>query len=287
MPTSPLSSARWRRAVRRDWEAAALEWERLEPSRLYALAAVDPFLIRALAPTPGHRVLDVGCGSGEPALALAPLVLPRGQVVGLDLSAAMLAIARRRAKSRGLANVRFRRGDIARLRVRGRRFDRAVSRFGLMFVEDVPGTLVRIRSALGPGGRAAFAVWGPMGRNPHFAIMRRAVEPLLSESLPDPEKTPHPMRLARAGLLAGLMRAAGFRDVRTEGVRVPFVYLDAEEYVEGRIESLTGPLLHAYRALSARDRSRVRERMRRAVKRHRSGAVLRVPGFAWVVSARR
>jgi len=74
----PLGGARWVRQVRRDWNRAATAWERWETQVLHSLAAVDPALLRALALRPGQRVLDFGCGSGEPALAIAELVSPRG-----------------------------------------------------------------------------------------------------------------------------------------------------------------------------------------------------------------
>lgn len=51
---------------------------------------------------PGHRLLDVGCGTGDDVRALAPLVGPHGWVVGVDSSATMIAEARRRAQNSGL-----------------------------------------------------------------------------------------------------------------------------------------------------------------------------------------
>jgi SAM-dependent methyltransferase len=100
-----LTGRGWTSQVRRDWTQAAAGWERHEASFLYSLAAVDPFLIRVLELEPGHRVLDFACGSGEPTLAIVPLVAP-GVVLGLDVSGPMLAIARRRARLRGIHNVR-------------------------------------------------------------------------------------------------------------------------------------------------------------------------------------
>ena len=65
--------------------------------------------LAALAPHPGERVLDIGCGGGETALDLARAVAPDGTVVGIDLSAAVLAVVRCPAK--GCERVRFVQAD--------------------------------------------------------------------------------------------------------------------------------------------------------------------------------
>ena len=70
-----------------------------EPLELQ-LAPLGRRALAALAPRPGESVLDIGCGGGETALDLARAVAPDGTVVGVDLSAAVLAFARRAAKAR-------------------------------------------------------------------------------------------------------------------------------------------------------------------------------------------
>lgn len=277
---------RWSARVRRDWDRTAVGWERYEAQYLYALAAADPALLRALALRPGHRVLDVACGSGEPSLAIAQMVAPRGSVLGLDLSSAMLAIARRRARYRGVRNIRFRAGDVARIRPPRARFDSAVSRFGLMFVEDIGATLARIRAVLKPGGRVAFAVWGPAARNPTFAIREAAAMPFTDAPPVDPERAAHPLRLARPGLLARRLRGAGFRRVTTTGVRVPFVYRSVDEFADMNLH-VRGPLRELAGRLSQANQRRLRAQLTRGIRPFRAGPLIRAPGFAWVASARR
>ena len=281
-----LTPARWRAVVKDDWRRAAAGWERFEPQFLYSLGSVDPALIRALEPRPGHRLLDIGCGSGEPTLTLAQLVAPRGSVLGLDVSPHMLAIGRRRAKSRGVRNVRFRAGDIARFRAGLPRFHRAVSRYGLMFVDDIPAALGNIRAALMPGGRAAFAVWGPMERNPFFAVRVEATRPFTKAPPPDPERSPHPLRLARPGLLARLMRRAGFMGVKAVGVHAPLTYGGIDQYLAMNL-SAPSPLRDVYLTLSRRDQRLLRDRLARGMRPFQVGPLIRAPGFAWVVSGRR
>jgi ubiquinone/menaquinone biosynthesis C-methylase UbiE len=282
----PRSGARWRRRMRDEWTRGAESWERWESHLLYALAAIDAPLVRALELRPGHRVLDFACGSGEPSLTLARFVAPRGSVLGLDIAGPMIEIARRRARSLGIANATFRRGDVATARLPGPRFDRIVSRFGLMFVHDVPATLARLRAALKPGGRIALAVWGPAERNPYFSGRTQAILPFLAGPPPDPETVPDPLRLARRGLMPRLLRRAGFEGVRAQGATTCFVYRDEEEYLEmtlGR-SAQVGDL---YRRLPRAKQRALRARLLRAIRPWRSGGVLRCPAFAWVVSGRR
>lgn len=61
---------------------------------------------------PGHRVLDLATGCGEPALSAAERVGPGGRVLGLDISPGMIEQARARADEAGVANAEFRVMDI-------------------------------------------------------------------------------------------------------------------------------------------------------------------------------
>jgi len=266
------------------WNQRALAWERWEPVLMHGLGTVNPILFRALELKAGQRVLDLGCGTGDPAIALAQWVGPRGRVVGIDSAAAMLAVARRRARILRLGNVRFVRADMDRLAPGGRRFDRAVARYALMFAADLERALRSIRASLAPGGILAAAVWGPAEENPGQYLRDQAVRPFLKQPPPDPEQSPHPMRLARPGLLPRLFRRAGFRAVKCEAAPVASVYPSLEEYARIQCGSA---LAETWSALAPADRRRLSARLRRLFRRFQAGSVVRVPGHAWVVSGRR
>ena len=276
-----LAGAAWVRRVRREWTASARAWERWEPELVASLSAVDAHLIRALELAPRHRVLDFGCGSGEPTLALAPLVAP-GEVVGVDLSAPMLATARRRARLRHADNVRFLCGDIARMRLPGR-FDRVVSRYGMMFVDDIPLALEQLRRVMKVGGRIVMAVWGPLESNAFVQVRAYAARPFLSWPPPDPEHNPGPLRLARRGLLSRYLRRAGFERVRSHAAHVPLVYSGIDDYFEYSFQ-VPGPMMELFESLTARQRAILRRRMARALAPYVDGPLVRLPAMAWVVS---
>jgi 2-polyprenyl-3-methyl-5-hydroxy-6-metoxy-1,4-benzoquinol methylase len=109
----------------------------------------DP-LIALIDPTPSDRVLDVGCGSGQFAVSIAPLV---AEVLGIDLTEAMLDTARVHQAKVGVANVRWERGDSTCLPVGSGAFDVVVSRSMFHHAADPAGTLAEMRRACAPGGR--------------------------------------------------------------------------------------------------------------------------------------
>ena len=111
----------------------------------------DP-LLESTGPHPQDRVLDVGCGSGQLAVALAPLV---AHVTGVDLTPAMLDQARALQAKAGVANVDWKQGDSLRLPVPDGAFDLVVSRSMFHHAADPLGTLSEMRRACAPGGRIA------------------------------------------------------------------------------------------------------------------------------------
>ena len=99
-----------------------------------------------------EQVLDVACGTGNAALAIAPL-LPHGKVTAVDFSPGMLEQARGKAASLDIGNIEFLERDMQDLRFPGRQFDVATCAFGIFFVEDMENQLRHIASTVKPGGR--------------------------------------------------------------------------------------------------------------------------------------
>src|SRR5579885_2895612 len=188
--------------------ATAGGWRRWEP----LLGTVTwPVSLRMAAVAeigPGQRVLDVGCGMGDPTLQVAVLVGPHGRVVGLDLSEAMLAAARERAAALGLAHVEFRAGDVRSAPLEPEGFDAVLGRWSLIFLADVVAVLARLRAALVPGGRIAVAGWAPPDSNPWFTIALEEAAALRPGAVSPLDRRRARPRAARGWLSGG---AAGAR----------------------------------------------------------------------------
>lgn len=117
--------------------------------------------VERLNPARGSKLLDVCCGAGASALPAAEAVGPDGHVLGVDLAAQLLALARAKAAQRGLRNCEFRLGDMLDLPLEGRQFDAVVCVFGIFFVPDMQAAVRSLWGAVRPGGALAVTTWGP------------------------------------------------------------------------------------------------------------------------------
>ena len=124
---------------------------------------------------PGERVLDVACGTGVVARRVAQHIGPTGKVIGLDLHADMLAVARSLPELPG-ASIGWQEGNALALPFSDETFDVVLCQQGLQFFSDRPAALREMHRVLVPGGRVVLSVWGPLERNPGHAALVRALE---------------------------------------------------------------------------------------------------------------
>ena len=110
--------------------------------------------IRAVGDSTSDRVLDVACGPGIVAAAIAPHV---GQVVGIDATPEMIRLARERFGKAGLTNGRFELGSAEQLPFGNASFDQVVTRLSFHHLQEVPMALREMRRLLRPGGRLTVA----------------------------------------------------------------------------------------------------------------------------------
>ena len=142
--------------------------------------ARDP-LIEALAATRADKVLDVGCGSGQFAVAIAAVA---GEVLGVDLTPAMLETARAHQAKAGAANVTWELADSTALPVADGAFDIVTGRSMLHHAADPAATLAEMRRACAPGGRIAVLDLTPTAdKSPAFDAIELLRDPSHARTL--------------------------------------------------------------------------------------------------------
>jgi ubiquinone/menaquinone biosynthesis C-methylase UbiE len=156
----------------------------------------------------GDRVLDIACGTGVVARAARQRLGDAIQVVGIDLSPDMLAVARAVAPG-----IDWREGSAGALPLRdGEQFDVVVCQQGLQFFPDKPAAAAQIRRALTSGGRLAVTTWRSDEEIPFFRELRRIAECHLG-AIADQRHS-----FGDAASLEALLRSAGFDDVRSRTI---------------------------------------------------------------------
>jgi SAM-dependent methyltransferase len=134
--------------------ATSGETQRLQTQgRLFAESSGR--LLRLAGIQPGMRVLDIGCGAGDVTMQIASIVGESGQVTGVDTDAALLAVARERAKDGGLGNVIFEHADVPHISLDGH-VDAIAGRMVLVHLDNPAAALSKMRRLLRPGGVMTF-----------------------------------------------------------------------------------------------------------------------------------
>jgi SAM-dependent methyltransferase len=192
---------------------AGPRWVGLEGFVERRVGAVNDLLLQHSAIAAGECVLEIGCGTGAFTVPLGEAVGDRGQVVGADISDAMLAGARKRLAESGLRNVSLMQADAQTYGFEPGRFDLIASRFGVMFFADPAAAFTNLRSAARPGGRLCFACWGPLADNRHWLIPYEVAVRRLGPPAPRPARAPGPMAFSDPEYVRSFLGAAGFASI--------------------------------------------------------------------------
>jgi ubiquinone/menaquinone biosynthesis C-methylase UbiE len=264
---------------RQDWNRVAGGWEKWDGFFDEQMAFLNHRLVADARLRTRMCVLDLGSGTGYPALLGAQTVGPSGSVTGLDLAEQMLAAARRKAMTLGLTNVTFRTGDVSALPFEANSFDAVTSRFCLMFLPEISKATAEIARVLKPGGWIAAAVWSAPDKNPYLMIPITVIKQFLDLPQPDPT-APGIFRLATPGDLAGMLQQAGFVSIAEEEFLADVRFPSGEEYYASLMD-IAAPIQNLFAKLSDQQKADARGRIITSVDRYR-----RVDGFALPIAVR-
>jgi len=268
-----------------DWNRVAAGWEKWDALLDQNLAFVNYRLLGDARIRPGQRVVDVGSGTGYPALLAAQAVGPHGRVQGFDLAEAMLDRARCKAQRLGLSNVTFQAADATTLPIGTDFIDAVISRFCLMFLPDIPKAVGEIMRVLVPGAYVAAAVWSAPDRNPFLKIPMDVLKTMIELPPPDPEQ-PGIFRLAAAGDLASIMSRAGLPDVRDDEIIGEARFDSPQQYLESVMDQ-AAPLQALFARLTEAQRREAQQAILRAAEAYQRGQHVRMPMAIRIVSARK
>jgi SAM-dependent methyltransferase len=262
---------------------AGNSWASEQESLDRSLAPFGNAAIAKVAPKTGERVLDVGCGAGATAIALAEAVGASGSVLGIDVSAPMLA--RARARGAAFANVRFLEADAA-LHTFAPAHDLLFSRMGVMFFADPIAAFTNLRSALAPHGRLAFVCWRPLSENPWMQVPLRAAQSVIGvDSAPPNPHAPGPMAFADPDRVKKILTAAGFDKIEIEPFTTAYVYSTRGLDFAVANAMKIGPTARAIAEAPEALHPKAREAVCAALSPHLAGDTVSLQGGTWTVTA--
>lgn len=247
----------YRSASRQQWGEAAAGWiDRQALIREWG-APVSHWLVDAIRPQPGHRVLELAGGLGETGLLAAELVAPAGGVIISDQAEAMLEGARARAAALRLSNVEFQVLDAEAIDLPLASIDGVLCRWGYMLLADPAAALTETRRVLRPGGRVALAVWDSVEHNPWASLP--TIE-LIERGLASPPApgTPGPFTLGDPESVRELLGEAGFVDVQVEAIDMLRRHASFQEFWESQL-ALSPSLAEVVLARPAQEVAQIRD----------------------------
>lgn len=267
-------------------DAAGPTWVAQMDAMDAALAPLLEGVLDRAALAPGEHVLDIGCGAGTSTISAAEQIGDAGHILGVDISATLMAVAAERAQGR--SNIEFQVSDAQTHEFDKAGFDCLISRLGVMFFDDPVAAFVNIAKALRPEGRMIFASWGAIPDNPYFTLPAQVAKSMLGAVPKSDPDAPGPFAFRAPERVEAILQASGFEQIRVE--EVPFV-LTANGSAED-VAALMCEIGPAQRALQhyeadGETRSRLIAVLADALKAFETGDGIRIPALINFTSARK
>lgn len=269
--------AYWNGRVGERWRARQRDQDAL-------LAPVTDALLQRAAPAAGEVVLDIGCGCGATSIELARRVAPGGRVLGVDISAPMLERAGERATAE--LPIELILADATAYRFDPGAADLLFSRFGVMFFAEPEKSFANMRRGLRHRGRLAFACWQEPRKNPWLMLpLEEACRHVPRPPASGPRE-PGPFALADERRVREILDAAGFREIRVEGIDLS-LDIGFGRGLDAAVEGATamGPTVRALDGQPPELKAAAANSIRAALARFQVGNAVALPGAVWIVTA--
>jgi SAM-dependent methyltransferase len=273
-----------RQEIRERWAGSAGGWEQRADLLREATMPVSTWMVEAIAPQPGHTVLDLAAGPGDTGFLAAELIEPGGTLICSDLVPEMLTVAQRRAERLGLRNVRFRQINAESIDQPAASLDGVLCRWGYMLMADPEAALRETRRVLKSGGRLALAAWADPDANPWTTLGPRELIRRGRMEQADPDE-PGQFFWRHRERIADQLEATGFVDYRIEAIDFEFRYPSVEQWW-AITNDFALRLRQAAAALSPQETEEVLNALREAAAPWRAAdGSLAMPARTWVAAA--
>jgi SAM-dependent methyltransferase len=241
----------------------------------------DQLVDAVRAESPRH-VLDVGCGTGATTIAVARSLAADARCVGVDISEPMLAHARARAAHEGVP-ASFVLADAQVHAFGPPDFDMIISRFGVMFFDDLVRAFANLRRAARDGARLRLIGWRSPAENPFMTAAERAAATLMPNLPPRHPDVPGQFAFADRARVERILAQSGWAEVDVQPIDVPLVLpTDNLDLYLTRV----GPVARVLREADDQTRARVVATVRRAFDPYVHGDQVRFIAACWTIGAR-
>jgi len=243
---------------------------------------LEDLLVEAVFTSSGHRVLDVGCGTGSTTLAVARLLGAKGRCIGIDISDPMITAARARAEGESTP-ASFIRANAQDHAFEPASFDMIISRFGVMFFDDFIRAFANLRRAAKDDARLRCIAWRSPSENPFMTTAERAAAPLLTNLPARRPDAPGQFAFADQRRVHRILEESGWAeiDIRPIDVACTLPEKDLVRYL-----TRLGPLGLILHEADDRTRTQVIGTVRAAFEPYVHGAEVHFTAACWMVGAR-
>lgn len=263
------------------WQLARDAAERYERTLVPAiLGPAAQALVDFAAPQASDCVLDVGCGTGAAARFAARRVSPEGRVVGADVNAGMIGVARSLPAVEGAA-IEWVEESAYELSFANAEFSLALCAQTLQFLEDPCRALAEIYRVLKPGGRLAVSVWCEIGESPYFDVLVQEITSHLGAGTSEGLRAAFTLRDLEA--IRGLVEGAGFRSLRTEVETLALSLPRLPDFIPQHIRAT--PMAQGFDAASPETRKAIVERVSHRLAEYAIEDGVSIPFRSFLVQA--
>ncbi len=254
---SAYDPSAFRDASLQHWERAARGWGEHRSVFQAGARPVSGWLVDAIEPQPGHRVLELAAGPGDTGLLAAELIAPGGTLISTDAVQPMVDHARARAAELGIDNAEFRTMDAEWIDLPTASVDAVLARWVYMLLADPATALGEGRRVLRPGGRIALAAWTAPGENPWAAVAQEELAATGALPPPAPDE-PNMFSFADPARIRDLLAGAGFDDIVVEQLDLAWRYEDLDAWWDVQLDISTS-LVRGVGALTPARRDDLRD----------------------------